>query len=54
MMEKLDEQYPGWNLAQNKGYPTPKHKSLVVEKGISEIHRKTFCDHITAPTLFSK
>ncbi|MCI0406070.1 MAG: ribonuclease HII [candidate division Zixibacteria bacterium] len=54
MMEKLDEQYPGWKFAQNKGYPTPEHKTLVVERGISEIHRKTFCDHITAPTLFSK
>jgi len=54
MMEKLDVRYPGWNLAQNKGYPTPEHKALVVEKGISEIHRKTFCDHIIAPTLFSK
>ncbi|MGH8004120.1 MAG: ribonuclease HII [Limisphaerales bacterium] len=54
MMEKLDEQYPGWNLAQNKGYPTPKHKSLVVKNGISEIHRKSFCDHIIAPTPFAK
>ena len=54
MMQELDEQYPGWNLAQNKGYPTPEHKALVTEKGISEIHRRTFCDHITAPTLFTK
>ncbi len=54
MMEKLDLEYPGWKLAQNKGYPTPEHKALVVEKGISEIHRKTFCDHITASTLFTK
>ncbi len=54
MMEKLDLQYPGWNLAQNKGYPTPAHKAIVVKKGVSEIHRKTFCDHITAPALFAK
>ncbi len=54
MMAELDVQYPGWNLAQNKGYPTPAHKAIVVKKGISEIHRKTFCDHITAPTLLTK
>ncbi|MCI0330848.1 MAG: ribonuclease HII [candidate division Zixibacteria bacterium] len=54
MMAELDAQYPGWNLAQNKGYPTPAHKAIVVKKGISEIHRKTFCDHITAPALFAK
>ena len=54
MMEALDAQYPGWNLSQNKGYPTPQHKAAVVKKGISEIHRKTFCDHITPPALFCK
>lgn len=54
MMAELDIQYPGWNLARNKGYPTPAHKAIVVKKGISEIHRKTFCDHITAPALFTK
>jgi len=54
MMAKLDEQYPGWNLSQNKGYPTPQHKAAVVKRGISKIHRQTFCDHITAHTHFSK
>lgn len=54
MMLELDQRYPGWNLAQNKGYPTPEHRTAVAEKGISEIHRKTFCDHITALPLFSK
>ena len=54
MMAELDLQYPGWNLAQNKGYPTPQHKAAVLKNGISEIHRKTFCDHIVAPALFSK
>ncbi len=54
MMQELDAEYPGWNLAQNKGYPTPHHRAVVAARGISEIHRKTFCDHITSPTLFSK
>jgi ribonuclease HII len=54
MMEELDAEYPGWNLAQNKGYPTSRHIAAVAKKGISEIHRKTFCDHIAAPTLISK
>lgn len=54
MMAELDAQHPGWNLSQNKGYPTPQHIAAVAEKGISAIHRKTFCDHLTVPTLFSK
>lgn len=54
LMVTLDAQFPGWKLAQNKGYPTPEHKALVAKMGLSAIHRKTFCDHITAPTLFAR
>lgn len=42
LMEKLDEQYPGYNFAQNKGYPTKEHYQALKELGPSDIHRISF------------
>lgn len=42
MMEEYDKKYPEYNFAQNKGYPTPQHKALVINKGPCDIHRKSF------------
>lgn len=41
-MVLLDEQYPGYGLAQHKGYPTKMHCSALQELGPSPIHRKSF------------
>ena len=46
LMIKLDAKYPGYNFVQNKGYPTKFHMEAVREKGMSEIHRRTFCRKI--------
>lgn len=46
LMTKLDAKYPGYNLAKNKGYPTKLHMEAVRVKGMSEIHRETFCRKI--------
>ena len=42
MMIKLHEQYPNYNLKQNKGYCTPEHMRLLKEHGITDIHRRTY------------
>ncbi|MFT4062109.1 MAG: ribonuclease HII [Edaphocola sp.] len=41
-MLQLHRQYPvyGWDV--NKGYPTPRHKSMVIAHGHSPLHRLTF------------
>ena len=39
MMIELHEQYPNYNLKQNKGYCTPQHMRLLKEHGITDIHR---------------
>lgn len=39
---KLDELYPGYGIAVNKGYPTAAHMEAVRRLGPSECHRKTF------------
>jgi ribonuclease HII len=41
-MQKWDKRYPGYDLAQNAGYPTTKHKEAIKKLGITPIHRKTF------------
>ena len=46
LMTKLDAKYPGYNFAKNKGYPTKLHMEAVRVKGMSEIHRETFCRKI--------
>jgi ribonuclease HII len=41
-MVQLDRQYPGYGLAQHKGYPTKAHLQALRELGVSEIHRRSF------------
>lgn len=37
-----DDQYPGYDLKNNKGYGTSAHRKALVRLGPSPIHRKTF------------
>ena len=43
MMVELDAEYPGYHLAQSKGYASPEHIRAIREKGLSAIHRVSFC-----------
>ena len=38
----LDREYPMYNIAKHKGYPTKDHMELVRKYGPSPIYRKTF------------
>jgi ribonuclease HII len=42
LMAELDREHPGWNLARNKGYPTPDHLAALQERGVCRIHRRSF------------
>lgn len=42
LMEHLDKVYPGYGLAQHKGYGTKKHLAALAVKGPCRLHRKTF------------
>jgi len=46
LMRKLDKEYPGYNLAKNKGYPGKDHIEAIRRNGYSACHRKSF--HIKA------
>lgn len=49
-MIALDTQYPGYGLAQNKGYGTASHRTALERLGPSAIHRLTFAP-LRAPLL---
>ena len=42
LMSDLDAQFPGYNLAGNKGYPTPDHLEALQRLGASVLHRRSF------------
>lgn len=46
LMEQLDEVYPGYDFAGNKGYGSPKHIEGLKKLGPCEIHRRTFIKKI--------
>jgi ribonuclease HII len=41
-MKQLHGEYPMYNWAQNKGYPTRDHRDAIMQYGITPYHRKTF------------
>ena len=41
-MEKLHEKFPAYDWKNNKGYPTKKHKSSIMQNGISPYHRRSY------------
>ena len=41
-MRELDAQYPGYGLAEHKGYPTAEHVEALRTKGVLPIHRRSF------------
>jgi ribonuclease HII len=42
LMVQLDVQYPGYDLASNKGYAAPEHRAGLKVLGFAPIHRVTF------------
>ncbi|MDY6840393.1 MAG: ribonuclease HII [Pseudomonadota bacterium] len=41
-METLDARFPGFGLAQHKGYPTPSHLEALRRLGATSEHRRSF------------
>jgi ribonuclease HII len=42
LMCEFDALYPGYELASHKGYPTPRHCTLLKALGATPIHRRSF------------
>lgn len=41
-MNIIHEEFPMYNWAKNKGYPTKEHREAIKEFGITKYHRKSF------------
>lgn len=41
-MQKIHKEFPVYNWAKNKGYPTKEHRNAIREFGATDHHRKTF------------
>ncbi|HON77753.1 MAG TPA: ribonuclease HII [Spirochaetota bacterium] len=54
IMERLDGRYPGYGFGQHKGYGTVFHRAMIMEKGPSPVHRRTYepVKSMSAPSLF--
>ena len=43
---ELDRQYPQYQFAQHKGYPTKLHYDMIKQYGISPVHRLSFLKNL--------
>jgi len=41
-MEKIHNEFPDYNWAQNKGYPTLNHRMAIMKHGVTPYHRRSF------------
>jgi ribonuclease HII len=41
-MLDLDRLYPQYQFAKHKGYPTQLHRDLLIQHGVSPVHRRSF------------
>ncbi len=51
-MEKIAIEFPQYDWASNKGYPTVKHREAVLQHGFSPYHRRSFKVSDPQLTLF--
>ena len=43
---EMERDYPGYDFAKHKGYPTKEHYKAILEKGILPVHRKSFLKNL--------
>lgn len=46
-MVRVAKKYPAYGFEIHKGYGTKKHVDIVRKKGVTPLHRKTFCGTLT-------
>lgn len=42
LLLEYDKEYPQYNFKKHKGYGTKEHTSLILEYGVSPVHRRSF------------
>ncbi len=46
LMERLESEYPGYFIFQNKGYGTKQHFLSLKDNGLTKLHRKSFLNKL--------
>lgn len=53
IMVSFDKDYPGYDFANSKGYASAEHIAAIKARGLSPIHRVSFCQNfLETPRLF--
>ncbi len=52
LMCELDDAYPGYDFHGNKGYGSPQHIDAIRTRGLTPVHRKSFCRSFMQESLF--
>ena len=53
LMVAYDDEFPGYHLAECKGYASAEHIAAIKAQGLSPIHRFSFCGNfLETPSLF--
>ena len=52
LMVSYDAEYPGYDFASSKGYGSARHREAIQEKGLTPIHRVSFCQGLLQESLF--
>ncbi|HEY0964302.1 MAG TPA: ribonuclease HII [Candidatus Paceibacterota bacterium] len=47
-MQRLHAKYPEYGFFDHKGYGTPAHRAAIAVKGLSPVHRASYCQNILA------
>jgi ribonuclease HII len=53
IMQGYHERYPRYGFLSNKGYGTEEHLRRIAEHGLTEIHRRTFCEKFVTQTVLA-
>lgn len=53
-MKRLDEEYPQYGFAKNKGYGTARHIEALKKYGPTPYHRRTFIGHFVSADALSE
>lgn len=48
IMRRLDRRYPEYGFARHKGYASRSHRALLLQHGLSPVHRRSFCGFLEA------
>ncbi len=51
-MVAYDAEYPGYDFASSKGYGSANHRAAIAQKGLTPIHRVSFCQNFLQERLF--